>query len=373
MKVKLPDLRAFDFYAQQKGYDHALVNSLHSSPLLEEFLADLDPKLSLNWSKRSHYGLPELRERIIATQGYEVDVENVFVTSGANEANFLVMMQTVNPGEEVLADVPGWPQPFSICEALGAKVRAIPRLRDAGWRIDLEALRKMVNKQTSLIFISAPNNPTGVVLSEADMQELCEIAQSCDAVLLCDEIYRGLELDNQLSPAAVNYYAKAVSTGGLSKTTGLQGIRIGWMASRDKELLEDCNTLRVQTTQVANVLGEYVALAAMHPDRYPNLVEGAKIQAREGWNIVSEWIDSEDCFSWVAPQAGFLAFPRFEMSMGSVEFCKGLLEKPWRTYLRPGQGYGHDDHLRLGIGQYDSGQIRLALDQISAFVEFLHR
>ena len=371
MKVKIPKLRAFDFYAHQVGYDYALVNSLHCSPQLKDFLDDLDPELSLNWSKQSFYGLPELREKIVATQGYKVPVENIFVTTGTNEANFLIMMQTINPGDEVIADVPGWPQPFSICEALGATVHGVQRLPEENWRLDLDALEEMTSERTRLIFISSPNNPTGAVLSEEEMKRLCEIARARDAYLLCDEIYRGLEWDDQISPAAVNYYEKAISTAGLSKSTGLQGIRIGWMASQDQELLEDCNVLRVQSTQVVNVLGEYVALAALEPTRYQGLVEAAKAQGREGWEIVSSWIDHHAAFSWVRPKAGFLSFPSYDLSIDSDEFCKRLLAEPYKTYLRPGSAYGFHKHLRLGIGQYESSDIHQALERVSAFIKDL--
>ncbi|MFT5132382.1 MAG: aspartate/methionine/tyrosine aminotransferase [Gammaproteobacteria bacterium] len=371
MKVNNPKLRAFDFYAQEVGYEYALVNSLHRSPQLKDFLADLDPEMSLNWSKKSFYGLPELRERIISTQDYKVPVENVFVTSGTNEANFLIMMQTVNPGDEVITDLPGWPQPFSICEALGASVHGIRRIPEENWRLDLDALEGMVNNKTRLIFLSSPNNPTGAVFSEEEMKRICEIAQACDAYLVCDEIYRGLEWDDKISPAAVNYYEKAVSTGGVSKSTGLQGIRIGWMASQDKALLEDCNILRIQTTQVANVFGEYVALAALETTRYKQLVDGAKAQGREGWGVVSNWIDEQEAFSWVKPKAGFLSFPKFDLPIDSDEFCKRLLAEPYKTYLRPGSAYGFGQHLRLGIGQYETSEIHQALERISTFIKDL--
>jgi aspartate/methionine/tyrosine aminotransferase len=362
-------LRAFDFYAQEVGYDYALVNSLHRSPQLKDFLADLDPEMSLNWSKKSFYGLPELRERVVLTQEYQVPSSNVFITSGTNEANFLVMMQTVNPGDEVITDVPGWPQPFSICEALGAKVHGVRRIPNENWRLDLDELKSKVNANTRLIFLSSPNNPTGSVFSEEEMKQICAIARANDAYLLCDEIYRGLEWDDQISPSAVNYYEKAISTGGVSKSTGLQGIRIGWMASQDKALLEDCNVLRVQTTQVANVFGEYVALAALEPARYKTLVDGAKAEGREGWRIVSDWIEKQEAFSWVKPKAGFLSFPSYDLPVDSEAFCKRLLEEPYKTYLRPGSAYGFDKHLRLGIGQYDANEIKQALERVSTFVK----
>ena len=120
MDVKINKLYETFLHAQDVGFDYGLTFSLRSSVRLKEFLSDLDPELPLDWSGKSFYGLPELRERIIATQGYQVSTDNVLVTAGTNEAIFLVLTQTVSPGDEVVIDQPSWPQVFELCSAYGS-------------------------------------------------------------------------------------------------------------------------------------------------------------------------------------------------------------------------------------------------------------
>ena len=127
MDVKIDKLYEIFLYAQKVGFDYGVTFSLRSSPRLKEFMDDLDPELPLDWSAKSFYGMPELRQRVIETQGYNVPVENTLVTAGTNEANFLVLTQTVSAGDEVVTDMPSWPQIPELARAYGAKVKIIKR------------------------------------------------------------------------------------------------------------------------------------------------------------------------------------------------------------------------------------------------------
>jgi len=350
MDVKINKLYEIFLYAQEVGFDYAIVTSLRTSPKLKEFLEDLDPELPLDWSGQSFYGLPELRKQVVKTQDYHVSEDDIMITAGTNEANFLVMMQTINPGDEIVIDMPSWPQPYELGKALGANIKIVKRRESLKWNIDLNELKKLVTPQTRLIFLCSPNNPTGAVFNEEEMKRICQIAQANGSYLLCDEVYRGLEWDNQRSPAAVNYYEKAISTSSVSKTLGLQGIRTGWMATPDKALLTKCLILREDTSEVMNVLGEYIALAAMKPSKYERLLNEGKDQGRKGWAIVKDWISKSEVFHWVEPRAGFLCFVRYDLDIGSEDFCKRLLAAPYRTFVQPGVAYGFEKHIRLGVG-----------------------
>jgi len=373
MDVEINKLFEVFLYAQDVGCDNVLVSSLRSSPKLKEFLDDLDPELPLDWSEKSFYGHPELRRRVVETQGYHVSEDNIYITAGTNEANFLVMMQTVNPGDEVVVDMPGWPQPAEICKALGAHVKLIKRNEDLGWSMDLDELADLVSPRTKLIFVCSPNNPTGAVFQEDEMKRICEIARKNDAYLLSDEVYRGLEWDGPRSPSAVNYYKKAVSASSVSKTLGLQGIRTGWMATQDKDLLYKALILREDTSEVMNVLGEYIALAALQPGRYERLLGEAKEEGRRGWDVVSDWISGSEVFDWVRPKAGFLAFPRYDLEIESEAFFRRLIAKPYRTLIQPGISYGFEKHIRLGVGGGKIDQIKRGLEQIDRFVHDLQQ
>jgi aspartate/methionine/tyrosine aminotransferase len=373
MDVKLNKLYETFLLAQDVGFDYGLTFSLRSSPKLKEFLADLDPEMSLDWSGKSFYGLPQLRQRVIETQGYNVPVENVMICAGTNEANLLIITQTVSAGDEVVIDRPSWPQAYALCEAYGARIKIINRREELGWNIDLDELDRMVTPKTKLIFLNCPNNPTGHVFSESDMKAICDIARKNGSYFLCDEVYRGLEWDGPRAPAAVNYYEKAISAASVSKCCGLQGIRTGWLATRDKDLLFKCLVLREDASEVMNTPGEYIALAALKPSKYKELLDGAKEEGRRCWPLIEEWIAGHKGFHWVKPQAGFLCFVRFDLKLSSEEFSRRLLAPPYRTLILPGAAYGLDNYIRLGVGGGNVEEIRGGLAQLERFVSDVRR
>jgi hypothetical protein len=368
MDVRINKLYEIFLYAQEVGFDYGVTFSLRSSPKLKEFLDDLDPELPLDWSGKSFYGLPELRERVIETQGYNVSADNVLITAGTNEAIFLVLTQTISPGDEVVMDMPSWPMVYELSRAYGAKIKIVKRREELGWGIDLDELNDAVTPDTRLIFVNSPNNPTGAVFNEEEMKQICEIARANDAYLLSDEVYRNLEWEGPPSPAAVNYYEKAISAASVSKTLGLQGIRTGWMATQNRDLLYKCLVLREATSEVMNVIGEYIALAALKPGKYEKLIGEAKEEGNRCWPIVSKWVDKNGVFDWVKPKAGFLCFVKYDLEIGSEDFCKRLLAKPYRTLIQPGISYGFEKYIRLGVGGGNVEEIKKGLEQIDRFV-----
>ena len=369
MKIKLDPFFELLMNAYETGFDYDLSHSLRVSPEFSEFLADIDPELELIHSQQSYYGLPELRRQVAETQGYALSQDDIYITAGSNEANFLVMAQRVEPGDEVVIEMPSWPQPYSVCESLGAQIRVIKRREELGWGLDLDELKSMVSPATKLIYLCSPNNPTGAIFNESEMKEICDIARANDAYLLSDEVYRGLEWEGPVSPAAVNYYEKAVSTSSVSKTLGLQGIRTGWMATHDRELIDDCLALRKISSEIMEVLGEQIALLALRPEKYNKLLGEAKEEGTKNWNIVSDWISRSNVFSWVRPKAGFLSFPKYDLDIGSMQLYSKLLADPYRTFLLPGAVYGFEKHVRIGVGALDPSHTKTALGRIDKLIE----
>ena len=368
MDVKINKMYEMFLYAQEVGFDYGVTFSLRSPAKLGDFLADLDPELSLDWSGKSFYGLPELRQRVVETQGYDVPLENVFITAGTNEAIFLVLTQTISAGDEIVVDQPSWAQVSELSRAYGATIKVIKRREELGWGIDLDELDRLVTPKTKLIFLNSPNNPTGAVFSEEQMKRICDIARKNDAYFLSDEVYRGLEWEGPRSPTAVNYYEKAISAASVSKALGLQGIRTGWMATQDKDLLYRCLIMREDASEVMNVMGEYIALAALKPEKYASLVAGAKEEGRRCWPLIEAWVEKSEGFSWVKPKAGFLCFVKYDLPIGSEDFCRRLLARPYRTLIQPGIAYGFEGYVRMGVGGGNAEEITNGLARIDQFV-----
>ena len=344
----------------------SVVHSLSQSPTLAEFLPDLDPDLSLDWSGKSFFGLPALREHVLGRTGTAAscDIEDVLITAGAAEANFLAISQLVQPGDEMIVDVPGWPQPLVLGEAIGADVKRLQRREEQAWRFDLEQLRDLVSDKTRLIFLCNPNNPTGQVMSETELEAVVEIADRVGAYVLCDEVYAGMEWDGQAIPRIANYYDKGISTGSVSKVLGLQGLRTGWMICRDKKMLFDAMVLREDTSEIMNIMGEAIAEIALREDRYASAVARARAAGRHNLDIVDAWIASRPELSWHRPAAGLIGFCRLDTVYCADHLAERLIGEPYRTFVMPGSAYDFPRHLRLGVGGGAEANIENALQRM---------
>jgi aspartate/methionine/tyrosine aminotransferase len=354
---------------QQRWTVHQLINPEGRVFTLGEILDGIPPNLRLEKSG-NRYGYPPLREAIRGSQGYNVPNDNVLVTSGTQHANFLALATRLERGDEAIIEAPSWEQPRVVCEALGVEVKILERRPELGWKFDLDELRRLIGPRVKVVYICHPSNPTGAVLTERELMEICAVADRFGAYVISDEIYRGLEWEGGLSPSIVNLYERGVSTASISKTLGMSGLRLGWLATQDRRLLEDCMDLKYYISlHQQSRLDEVVALAALQPARYRNLIDQTMAAARVNYEITSEWMHTSDTFRWVPPKGGFLSFPSYDLDIPSWDLCVRLLEPPYRTYILPGSCYGVEGHVRLGFGPGTPAEsMRAGLEQISAFV-----
>ncbi len=250
MQIRSQKLSEFFNIGRDRGWDiqkqvwtvHPLINPEGRTFTLGEIMDGIPLDLRLEKSG-SRYGYPPLRKAIIGAQRYNVAVENVLVTSGTQHSNFLSMMTGLNPGDEAIIESPSWEQPRVLCEARNITFNIIKRRPELEWKFDLNELERMASPKLRLIYICHPNNPTGAILTADELKTICRIAGRSGAYVVSDEIYRGLEWDGNLSPSVVNLYERGVSTSSLSKTLGMGGLRLGWLATQDRDFLERCMEL----------------------------------------------------------------------------------------------------------------------------------
>jgi aspartate/methionine/tyrosine aminotransferase len=285
-------------------------------------------------------------------------------------SNFLALSTLLEPGDHAIIDAPSWEQPRVLCEALHVDYSLIRRRQELNWGIDLDELASLITPKTRVIYICQPNNPTGATFTEADLRALCDLAARSGIYVISDEIYRGLEWSGELSPSAVNLYERGVTTSSVSKTLGMSGTRLGWLASQDRGVVEGCLNLKYyMTLHQQSRLDETVAMAALEPDRYWELVRGTMDAARPSFAAVSHWMDTNGVFSWVPPAGGFLAFPSYDLDLPSWDLCIRLLQEPYRTYLIPGSCYGYEGHVRFGFGPGTRlSAVEAGMRQIDRFV-----
>ena len=348
----------------------SIVHSLADSPRLGDFLEALDPNMSLDWSSHDFQGLPELREKILKrTTGTQLcQLRDVLVTAGTAEANFLCLSQLLQAGDELVVDVPGWPQPLVLAEAMGVEVKKLQRYEDKAWRFDMDQLADLVNKNTRLIFICNPNNPTGQVLSQTELEEVVRIADNVGAYVLCDEVYAGLEWEVEPIARVANFYERGISTGSVSKVLGLQGLRLGWMICRDSKLVYDAMVLREDTSEIMNIMGEAIANIALDDAYYQGAISRARQAGQHNLELLNTFITERPELEWQRPVAGLIGFCRL-LRDDSHSLAEALMAPPYRTFVMPGTAYGYAHHLRLGFGGKAGTAVTEGIQRMSTFFD----
>ncbi len=366
MKVKIHKLFDYLLSTTTEVPECVLGFSLSRSPTLATFLDDLDPNLPLDWNGVSFQGLPRLRERVIAQAGLQGSCtpEDVLVTAGAAEANYLCFRQLLEPGDEVVTALPDWPQTGVMARAAGAKLVAVNLESRDGWHLDLDALAAAVNGRTKLIFLSNPNNPTGMAYGAGELTKIVAIADRVGAWLLVDEVYAGLEWQGARAPSIAGMYARGITTGSVSKALGLQGLRTGWMICRDPGMIRDAVILRENSSEIMNILGEHIAEIALRPERLAPALGAARAEGAANLARLDRFIAGQPRLSWVPPQAGLIGLARLT-GEDAEPFARRLLAAPYKTFLLPGSAYDMPAHIRLGVGggasvRLDEGLARLA-------------
>ena len=308
-------------------------------------------------------GSPALRSEICKL--YEtIDPEQILVHTGAQEAIFLFMLAAFQEHDHVIVHSPAYQSLAEAARAAGCDVSPWRAREENGWSLDLNELRHLMRTNTRAIIVNTPHNPTGYLMSREDYAALHQFASENKLLLFSDEVYRESEYDpgNRL-PAACDLGEHAVSLGVTSKTYGLAGLRIGWIATKNKMVYEKMASLKDYTTICNSAPSEFLAEVAMR-NRH-KLIERNLGIIRENLAVIDNlFARRADLFSWVRPQAGSMAFPRY--LGGRVEsFCDELVRKAG-VLLLPGSVYDDSrDHFRLGLGRKNLPQ---AVHQLEEFL-----
>ncbi len=303
--------------------------------------------LRLGYSEAA--GTLELR-RLIAETYDHCEPENILVTTGAIEANFLLFNVLLNPGDHMIAPYPAYQQLYSVPRAIGCEVSLWKVGPENGFRYDVDELEKLVTPKTRLIVVNSPHNPTGAILSSEDARRVYALAESAGATVMSDEAYRWLTIPggDTLMPPMFNLGRSGISVGTLSKPFGLPGLRIGWITA-SKEVVAQCWGMRDYITLSPGRLNDALAVLALkHRDRILERNAGiisANLATANAWVA-----QHSDRLSWKAPRGGLLALLRYQMDIPSFELANKLAEE-YSVMLAPGSAFGYEHHLRIGIGQ----------------------
>src|SRR5437762_672574 len=295
----------FDMERMQSQWEHKVTYDLSESGVEALTLAEItrDPKELMKTRLGYAEGVGrEATSTLIAAIHPGHDTDDVMITTGTSEANFLTLASLVGPGDEVVVVMPNYMQVHGIATALGARVREVWLREERAWTIDLDALAAAVNSRTKVICVCQPNNPTGQILSQAEIQSVVRIADREGAWILADEVYRGAERSAEESPSFSGRGERIVVTGGLSKVYGLPGLRVGWIVA-PPERIEAALEIKDYTTIAPATLSE--ALAEIALERRKQLLERARFLINARRPPLEDWASGHPRVPpWTPPAAG---------------------------------------------------------------------
>lgn len=352
--MRIAPFRIEQYYAVHEfTAPHMLSSSDAESVTIADVLA-LEPDAAERlFAQRLGYtesaGAPELRAAASAL--YETtDPEDVIVVAAAEEGIFASYHALLQPGDHVVVETPCYESAVQVARSAGADVTEWRRSADEGWAHDLEALEAALRPDTRLVYVNTPHNPTGLLMQRDVLDRVVELCAERGAWLFADEVYRELEHDpGDRLPAAVDLYDRAISLGSMSKTYGLPGLRLGWLASRDRAALAKIVDLKHYTTICSSAPSELLsALALRHRDV---LADRSRAIVLANLELVDAFLSrNADRFSWVRPNASTIGFVRVEGVDDTSSLCEQLVADAG-VLLLPGAVYDEPTHVRLGFGR----------------------
>ena len=330
-----------DYNLTESGFHPLTLSELLTEAQIEELTGTV-----LGYGQTN--GSIGLRQRIAELYDGQA-IENVLVTNGSAEANFVACHTLLEAGDEVVMMVPNYMQIWGIVEEMGAVPRAFHLREENDWAPDLDELRGLVNQRTKMIVVCNPNNPTGYTLTAEEMREIVKIADSVGAWVYSDEVYRGAELDGVELSSFMGMYDRAMVNGGLSKAYALPGLRLGWLAG-PAATVADSWAYHDYTSITAGILSNAVAEVALSPEVRPKILERNRSMLRHNLEIMVDWLAAYgDLFHFVPPKAGGMAFMRYDLDINSTEMADWLRTEK-SVFILAGDCYGMDHYFRVGIG-----------------------
>lgn len=336
---------------------------------LSELLEMADPETRPLWQNlklgyMETHGHPLLREAI-AEMYQGITSEDVLEVI-PEEGIFLFMHALLDPCDHVVCTFPGYQSLYEIARSIGCEVSAWEPDEEKGWDFDVERLKDKLRSNTKLVVVNFPHNPTGYVPPQSKYRDIVELVRQRGIHLLSDEMYRFLEIGPTATlPSACELYERAFSLFGLSKTFGLPGLRVGWMVSKNHDILSRMSELKDYTTICASAPSEILAIVALkNRDR---IISRQRERVQRNLSILDEFFVRNNAFSWNRPAGGSICFPKLLISQSASEFCDRLVKETGIMLLPSSTFQFGDRHVRIGFGRDNLPEV------IALFSDYLAR
>jgi aspartate/methionine/tyrosine aminotransferase len=357
------------YFAKYEFSSRYLLSSSDCESLsLTELLAMADAEMVDSWGAlklgyTESLGHPTLREEI-ANIYQGINPSDVLVVV-PEEGIFLLMHALLEAGDHVLCTYPGYQSLYEIARAIGCQVSTWEPDEGQGWHFDIDVLASKLRANTKLVVANFPHNPTGFMPTKDDFTAMVELVRERGAYLLSDEMYRYLEAEPGTTlPAACDLYERAFSLFGLSKSFGLPGLRVGWLASQDRQGMERISQLKDYTTICASAPSELLAIIALRSKE--RILKQQTDRTWRNLTVLDAFFERfQDQFSWNRPKGGSICFPRMLLVRDTYAFSEQVVEETG-IMLAPSRMFQYGDpHLRIGFGREDLPQV------VALFGEYL--
>jgi aspartate/methionine/tyrosine aminotransferase len=343
--------------------------ALHLEELLE--MADTESMRlweNLKFGYTETLGHPVLRESIASI--YEgINADDILVTV-PEEGIFLTMQALLEPGDHVICTFPGYQSLHELARSMGCRVTMWESEERSGWRFSVDHLENLIRDDTKLVVVNFPHNPTGFVPTRDEYSSVVDLVRQRNAYLLSDEMYRFLEVEpGSTLPAGCELYDKAISLFGLSKTFGLPGLRIGWISTRDHDVIERMSLLKDYITICNSAPSEILGLIAVRCRE--RIIARHQARIRKNMEVLEAFFAKQHkVFSWNRPLGGSVCFPRMLLFEDTFEFCEKLIRETG-IMLVPSRLFQYGDHhVRTGFGRRNLPE---AVELLSDYLDLLQR
>lgn len=366
--MRIEEFRLERYFAAHEFRARYLLSASDCEGLsLEELLGLADKETLALWrgltlGYTESQGHPLLRQEI--GRLYASIAAHDVLIAAPEEAIFVAMNVLLQPGDHVLVTFPGYQSLYEIARSLGCQVTPWSlEVAGDGWQLDLDFLARHLTPKTRLLVVNFPHNPTGYQPAADTLAAIVAFARQHGLWLFSDEMYRLLEYDPaERLPSVADLYERGIALSGLSKSFALAGLRIGWLATRDRDLLARCMAFKDYTTICSSAPSEILGVIALR-SRHPIINRNLAI-IRANLALANRFFAAHaDLFRWLPPRAGSIAFPQLRSHTPVADFCQDALEKKSLMIL-PGDVFDFGgNHFRVGLGRTSFADALAALEE----------
>jgi aspartate/methionine/tyrosine aminotransferase len=351
--MQLAPFRIEHYYGKYEFSAEIMMSSSDAQSRTAGEILDLEPesrqRFDAQWLGYTEApGAPYLRNTIAGLY-QTTSADDVLVLSSAEEGIFVLYHALAGAGDHIIVEAPCYESAIQLARSTGAEVTLWQRRFEDGWAHDLRALEAQIRPNTRVIYINTPHNPTGLLMPRHVLDQVLTLAKARGIIVFCDEVYRELEHDPAATlPAACDLYDNAVSLGSMSKSYGLAGLRLGWYATHNRDLLKRALDLKYYTTICNSAPSEFLSDIALRHRSV--LIERNRAIIQRNLPLIRAFLAGHaDRFTWVEPNASPIGFAKFHVA-DSFATCEDIVAKTG-VLLLPGEVYDQPGFVRIGFGR----------------------